>query len=137
MKIATRMLHGIAITIAMPTMRALPTSASAIPPAWPKSGRGLVKKSRLSSLRPLWSTVPSTSARMATATTALPTASPANTFSVIRRRRRPFERAVMSYRSSWGIAVISTPSAACSNLVTMTCAMTFVTSEMTIRIAPR
>ena len=33
MKIATRMLHGIAITIAMPTMSALPTSASAIPPA--------------------------------------------------------------------------------------------------------
>ena len=55
-----------------------------------------MKKSRLSALSPLWITVPSTSARMPTASTALPTASPANTFSVIRRRRRSAERAVMS-----------------------------------------
>ena len=96
MKIATRMLIGIAITIAMPTISALPTRASAMPPVWPKSGRAFVKKSRLTWLRPLWSTVPRTRARMPTAITALATASPANAFSVSLRRRRPAERAVMS-----------------------------------------
>ena len=41
------------MSIAMPTMIALPMSASATPPFSPKSGRGFVKKSRLSWLKPL------------------------------------------------------------------------------------
>ena len=38
----------------MNTISALPTSASAMPPSWPKSGRGSVKKLKSSWLRPLY-----------------------------------------------------------------------------------
>ena len=50
---ATRTETGIAISIAIPTISALPMSASAIPPFSPKSGRASVKNVRSSWLKPL------------------------------------------------------------------------------------
>ena len=41
------------MSIAIPTMSALPTSASATPPFSPNSGRAFVKKSTFSELKPL------------------------------------------------------------------------------------
>ena len=54
----------------MPTISALPTRASAIPPVSPKSAAELVRKATEIELIPLTTTVPSTSARIATAKSA-------------------------------------------------------------------
>ena len=81
-----------------------------MPPSCPKSGLGSVKKCRLSWLKPLKTTVPSTSARIDTAKPAEPTARMAIVFCVRRRRRSPFDAAVMSYGSTGGTTLLMRPS---------------------------
>ena len=59
------------------------------------------------------------------------------TFSMMRRRRSPFERTVMSYGSTVVGPSLIRALLARSKRTTMNCAMTLVTSEMTMRIAAR
>ena len=53
MKIATSTATGMAMSMAIPTMIALPMRASAMPPDSPKSGRDFVSRSRSKASRPL------------------------------------------------------------------------------------
>ena len=136
MKMATRMLNGIAITIAMPTTRMLPTSASAIPPACAEERPWLGEE---------------VEAQLAEAP-------------VDHRPEHEREDADRQHGARNGKSrgnLLGDPAAAevaradrdvvpvagnarhqyalrdRSNRVTITCATTFVTREMTIRIAPR
>ena len=129
---------GTARIIAIPTMSTLPIRASAMPPFSPKSAAGLVKKSSSSWLIPLKRTVPSTSAsrrdgeeRAQERQHRHELLDPAAAAEVVRRGRDVVRigdlggaHPVDILRAFW-------------NLFTISWAETFVTSEITSRIAPR
>ena len=118
-------------------MIALPTSASAIPPSAPKSGRGCVKKSMFSALRPLKTTVPSTSARIATA--AIAETIPEARHQLLRDApaSQPVRRASDVVRVDGLVDGAHAALRAFSKRRTISWAATLVTSEIAIRIAAR
>ena len=90
-----------------------------------------------SALRPLKTTVPSTSARIATAASAETIPRPAISFSVTRRRRSRFDASGDVERVDGLVDGAHAALRAFSKRRTISWAATLVTSEIAIRIAAR